>query len=56
MMRENGIEMPVDEATRARFEEMRYLETAVGRTAVLAIKPLLHMSRRDLWQLYMLGK
>jgi hypothetical protein len=56
LMRENGIQMPVDEATRARFEEMRYLEQAVGRTALLAIKPLLHMSRRDLWQLYMLGK
>jgi protease PrsW len=56
MMREAGIDMPLDEATRARFEEMRYLETAVGPTAVRALKPLLHMSRRDLWQLYMLGK
>jgi RsiW-degrading membrane proteinase PrsW (M82 family) len=56
MMREAGIDMPLDEPTRARFEEMRYLESAVGPTAVRAIKPLLHMSRRDLWQLYMLGK
>ncbi len=56
MMREAGIEIEIDEATRARFEEMRYLEGAVGPTALLAIKPLLHMSRRDLWQLYMLGK
>jgi RsiW-degrading membrane proteinase PrsW (M82 family) len=56
MMREAGIDLPLDEATRARFEEMRYLESAVGPTAVRALKPLLHMSRRDLWQLYMLGK
>ena len=56
LMHENGIEIEVDEATRARFEEMRYLEKAVGPTALLAIKPLLHGSRRDLWQLYMLGK
>jgi len=56
MMRESGIEMPIDEATREKFEEMRYLEGAVGRTALRAVKPLLHMSRRDLWQLYMLGK
>jgi RsiW-degrading membrane proteinase PrsW (M82 family) len=56
MMREAGIDPPVDEATRARFEEMRYLESAVGPTAVRALKPLLHVSRRDLWQLYMLGK
>ena len=56
MMRENGIEVPIEEATREKFEEMRYLEGAVGRTALRAVKPLLHMSRRDLWQLYMLGK
>jgi RsiW-degrading membrane proteinase PrsW (M82 family) len=56
MMRESGIEPVVDEATKARFEEMRYLEAAVGPTALRALKPLLHMSRRDLWQLYMLGK
>ena len=56
MMRENGIEVPVDAITQSKFEEMRYLEGAVGRTALLAIKPLLHMSRRYLWQLYMLGK
>lgn len=56
MMREAGIDPPLDEATRARFEEMRYLESAVGPTALRALKPLLHVSRRDLWQLYMLGK
>ena len=56
MMREEGLDVPPDEATRARFEEMRYLEATVGPTAVRALKPLLHMSRRDLWQLYMLGK
>ena len=56
MMREAGIDMALDDATRARFEEMRYLESTVGPTALRAVRPLLHMSRRDLWQLYMLGK
>ncbi len=56
MMRENGMEIAVDPATREKFEEMRYLERTVGPTALLAIKPMLHMSRHDLWQLYMLGK
>jgi RsiW-degrading membrane proteinase PrsW (M82 family) len=56
LMREAGIEMPLDEATQARFEEMRYLESAVGPTAMRALKPLMHISARDLWQLYMLGK
>jgi len=56
MMRENGFEVPVDQATRDKFTEMDYLEKSIGRTGVLALKPMLHMSHKDLWQLYMLGK
>lgn len=56
MMRENGIEVAVDAQTAEKFEEMRYLERSVGPTALRTLQPLLHMSRRDLWQLYMLGK
>jgi RsiW-degrading membrane proteinase PrsW (M82 family) len=56
MMREGGFEVQVDELTRAKFEEMRYLERTVGPTALLALKPFLHLSHKDLWQLYMLGK
>jgi RsiW-degrading membrane proteinase PrsW (M82 family) len=56
MMRENGFEVPVDEATRAKFAELSYLETSIGRTGLLAIQPMCHMSHKDLWQLYMLGK
>ena len=55
-MRENGFDVPVDEATREKFAEMRYLETSIGRTGLMAIHPMLRMSRKDLWQLYMLGK
>jgi hypothetical protein len=56
MMRESGFDVQVDEATREKFTEMRYLENSIGRTGVLALKPLLHMSHKDLWQLYMIGK
>jgi protease PrsW len=56
LMRENGFNPPIDEATRAKFVEMRYLEGSIGKTALLAIQPMLHMSHKDLWQLYMLGK
>ena len=56
MMRENGFEVPVDEATQAKFTELSYLETSIGRTGLLAIQPMCHMSHKDLWQLYMLGK
>jgi hypothetical protein len=56
IMRESGFVVPVDEATRAKFAEVRYLEDSIGRTGLLAIQPMLHMSHKDLWQLYMLGK
>ena len=44
------------EATKEKFAEMRYLETSIGKTGLRAIQPMLHMSQKDLWQLYMLGK
>jgi len=56
MMRENGFNPPVDEATREKFAEMRYLEKSIGPTGRRALQPMLHMSHKDLWQLYMLGK
>jgi RsiW-degrading membrane proteinase PrsW (M82 family) len=56
MMRESGFEVPVDDATREKFTEMSYLEGSIGRTGLLALKPMLHMSHKDLWQLYMIGK
>jgi len=54
MMRENGLDTPVGERTRAKFEEMRYLETSIGKTGILAMRPFLQMTRKDLWQLYVL--
>ena len=56
MMRENGFEVPVDEETRAKFTELRYLEASIGKTGLIAIHPLCHMSHKDLWQLYMLAE
>ena len=56
MMRENGFNVDVDDATKAKFTEMRYLESSIGKTGLLAIQPMCHMSHKDLWQLYMLGK
>lgn len=56
LMRENGFDVPVDDATREKFTEMRYLESSIGRTGLRALQPMMHMSHKDLWQLYMLGK
>ena len=56
IMRENGFEAGVDAETRAKFDEMTYLERSIGRTGLRALQPMLHMSPRDLWQLYLLGR
>ena len=55
MMRETGFEVRIDQATREKFAELRYLEKSIGRTGRLAIQPMLHMSHKELWQLYMIG-
>jgi len=54
MMRESGFDVAVDEETKAKFVEMRYLEGSIGQTALLAIQPMLHMKHHELWQLYSL--
>ena len=54
MMRQNGLDTPVGERTKAKFEEMHYLEQSIGKTGLLAMSPFLQMTRKDLWQLYVL--
>ena len=54
LMRESGFDAPIDEPTRARFEEIRYLESSIGPSGLRVVRPMLSMSHRDLWQLYML--
>jgi hypothetical protein len=56
MMRESGFRVEMDEDTRAKFEELDYLERSIGRTGKLAMSPFLYGSGKDLWQLYLLGK
>ena len=55
MMRENGFESPpADKETRAKFTELRYLEKNIGATGLRALRPVLKLRQRELWQLYML--
>lgn len=56
LMRENGFVVPIDDETRAKFDEMRYLEGSIGKTGVLAIQPMMRMSFKELWQLYVLDR
>jgi hypothetical protein len=55
MMRENGFESDVGEETKAKLVEMKYLDRSIGKTGKLAMKPFLQLSRKDLWQIYMLS-
>lgn len=56
MMRENGFEAELDAAARASLAELRYLETSIGKTGLLALRPLLRMRPKDLWQVVMLER
>jgi RsiW-degrading membrane proteinase PrsW (M82 family) len=56
MLRDEGLDVPIDEHTRDKLEELRWLERSIGPTALLAIRPFRHMRRKDLWQLYVLGR
>jgi RsiW-degrading membrane proteinase PrsW (M82 family) len=54
LAREAGLEAPVGDDVRANLLELRYLERSIGRTGLLALKPVLRRSARDLWQVYFL--
>ncbi len=54
LAREFDLAVPVGDDARAKLKELRYLEGAIGRTGLLAVKPILRRSSRDLWQIYKL--
>jgi len=54
MMNESGFEATVDESTRAKLAEMRYLERSIGAAGRLALRPLLSSGHKDIWQLRIL--
>lgn len=54
LMREAGFKPSVDPSTRAKLEELAYLEDSIGATGILAISPVVQASRRDVWQMQLL--
>ena len=54
LMREAGFEADPDPSLPAKLEEVRYLERNIGRTGMRALKPFVHTSTQDLWQVNML--
>src|SRR5438067_2468612 len=49
MAREAGLDVEVDDALRASLKERHYLQRAIGRTGLLALRPLQVTSDRDDW-------
>jgi len=56
LLRESGLDSPIDDETREKLTEMQYLERSIGRTGRIAMRPVLPMTSKDLWQIYMLGQ
>ena len=56
MAREAGLEVAVGSELRARLAELEYLERSIGRTGLLALKPLHVSSSRDVWHRHLLGQ
>ena len=56
MAREAGLELPVTDDLEESLRELAYLRESIGRTGLLALKPLQVVSGRDHWHQYLLGR
>jgi RsiW-degrading membrane proteinase PrsW (M82 family) len=56
MLREHGMEVPADPELVGLFAELKYLEKSIGPTGMLAVRPLLSQTPRDLWEMHRLGQ
>ena len=56
LFREVGLEPEPDPELESRLKELKYLEKSIGTTGMLALRPLLSQSPRDLWEMYRLGQ
>jgi RsiW-degrading membrane proteinase PrsW (M82 family) len=53
--REAGLEIPVTGDLHASLQEIQYLRSSIGRTGLLALRPLQVTSGRDHWNRYLLA-
>jgi protease PrsW len=57
LLRESGMEEPpLDDETRDKLAELALLERALGRTGMLALRPLMMATGKDIWQLRLLER
>ena len=53
---EKGDEIAVDDSIKQKLILLHELESEIGKTAMLAMRPHLHFNRHELWEIYMLEK
>jgi protease PrsW len=57
LLRESGMEeLALDDETRDKLAELAQLERAIGRTGMLALRPLMKSTGKDVWQLKLLER
>jgi protease PrsW len=57
LLRESGMEeLPMDEETKDKLAELAQLERSIGRTGMLALRPVMMATGKDLWQLRLLER
>jgi RsiW-degrading membrane proteinase PrsW (M82 family) len=56
MLREAGLEVPADPGMESHLKELKYLEKSIGPTGMLAVRPLLAQTPRDLWEMHHFGR
>src|SRR6516162_616391 len=55
LLRESGLpDPPIDDETRGRLTELVQLERAIGKTGLLALRPLIMATGKEIWQLTLL--
>jgi protease PrsW len=56
LLREVGVEVAPDPELESMFAELKYLEKSIGPTGMMAVRPLLSQTPRDLWEMHRLGQ
>jgi len=56
LLREAGLPVPADPFLESQYKELRYLEKSIGLTGMLAVRPLLSQTPRDLWEMHRLRR
>jgi len=56
LLREHGLKPQDDPELRAKLEEVRYLEGSIGKTGLLALRPVCRWKGADRWQRHLLDE